>query len=78
MWVAGAVAGGESDILDADLEFPMAVVMGSEGKGIRPGLRKCLSAELALPMHGAQLSYNVAVATSLFCYEIKRRKWKKK
>jgi 23S rRNA (guanosine2251-2'-O)-methyltransferase len=73
--VAGALAEDGDDILKADLKFPMAVVIGSEGKGIRPGIRKYLDARLSLPMRGAPLSYNVAVATSLFCYEINRRRW---
>lgn len=73
-WIAGAVAEGGEDILKCDLNFPLAVVIGSEGKGIRPGLRKQLDAALSLPMYGARLSYNVAVAASLFCYEINRRK----
>ncbi len=73
-WIAGAVAEGGEDILKRDLKFPLAVVIGSEGKGIRPGLKKQLDAGLSLPMSGARLSYNVAVAASLFCYEINRRK----
>ncbi|MFC1548633.1 23S rRNA (guanosine(2251)-2'-O)-methyltransferase RlmB [Candidatus Omnitrophota bacterium] len=76
VWIAGAVVEGSKDILSADLTFPMAAVIGSEGKGIRPGVRKHLDEGLALPMQGASLSYNVSVAASLFCYEINRRKWR--
>lgn len=75
VWIAGAMADPDSrDMLEADLIFPMAVIIGSEGKGIRPGLRKLLDAGLSLPMKGAGLSYNAAVAAALFCYEITRRK----
>lgn len=73
LWIAGAVAEDGKDIFKSPLKFPIAVVVGSEDKGIRPLLRKCLDAELSLPMRGAGLSYNVAVAVSLFCCEISRR-----
>ncbi len=74
IWIAGAIAEGEKDIVKTDLTFPLAVVIGSEGKGIRPGLHECLDTGLSLPMRGAALSYNVAVATALVCYEISRRR----
>ncbi|MGB2601111.1 MAG: 23S rRNA (guanosine(2251)-2'-O)-methyltransferase RlmB [Candidatus Omnitrophota bacterium] len=74
--VAGAVVEDATDILKADIEFPMVIVIGSEGKGIRPGVRKNLDLKLSLPMHGAPLSYNASVAASLFCYEINRRRLK--
>ena len=74
IWVVGALCGDSESILEADLVFPMAVVIGSEGKGIRPGVRKHLDAGLSLPMRGAALSFNAAVAAALFCYEINRRR----
>jgi 23S rRNA (guanosine2251-2'-O)-methyltransferase len=78
IWIAGAVIGGGGDISEADLTFPLAVVIGSEGKGVRPGLQKHLDAGLSLSMRGAQLSYNVSVAASIFCYEITRRRMEKR
>lgn len=74
IWIVGAVTGGDADISEAPLTFPLAVVIGSEGKGVRPGLQKHLDAGLALSMRGAKLSYNVSVAASIFCYEINRRR----
>ncbi|MGD2278727.1 MAG: RNA methyltransferase [Candidatus Omnitrophota bacterium] len=72
IWIAGAVTEGGKDLSGADLKFPLAVVMGSEGKGLRPGVRKYLDGGFSLPMAGAALSFNVATATALFCYEINR------
>jgi len=72
--IAGAVAEGGEDITKTDMTFPLAVIIGSEGKGIRPGLRECLDTGLSLPMRGAALSYNVAVATALVCWEVSRRR----
>ncbi len=72
--IIGAVAEDGNDILNSEIKYPVAIVIGSEGKGIRPGINKQLSARFSLPMKGAPLSYNAAVATALFCYEINRRR----
>ncbi|MGB3081837.1 MAG: RNA methyltransferase [Candidatus Omnitrophota bacterium] len=74
--VIGAVTEGGADILRADFKFPLAIVIGSEGKGLRPGVRKHLDEGVSLPMKGAALSFNVAIATTLFCYEVNRRRRK--
>jgi 23S rRNA (guanosine2251-2'-O)-methyltransferase len=71
--VAGAVLEDAEEITSASVEFPLAVVVGSEGKGIRPGVLKLVDARLFIPMKGAPISYNVAVAATLFCYEIARK-----
>ena len=76
--ITGAVAEKGSDIIKVEMTFPLAIVIGSEGKGIRPGLEKHLDAKLSLPMKGAPLSYNVAVATALFGFEITNHKKRKK
>ncbi len=52
----------------------IAIVIGSEGKGIRPGISQLLDIKASIPMPGAHLSYNAAVATTLFCYEINRKR----
>ena len=74
IWTAGAVVENAVDIKDAEFKFPLAVVIGSEGKGIRPGVLKGLDERVFLPMPGAQLSYNVATAAALFCYEAAKKK----
>ncbi len=77
-WVAGAVTQAGRDLLEAELPFPLAIVIGSEGKGIRPGVAKHIDLNLTLPMPGVKLSFNVATATAIFCYEIFRQKNKGK
>jgi 23S rRNA (guanosine2251-2'-O)-methyltransferase len=77
-WVAGAVADGGSSLLEAKILFPLALVMGSEDKGIRMALRNHLDLSLTLPMPGVGISFNVATATAIFCYEIFRQKHKGK
>jgi 23S rRNA (guanosine2251-2'-O)-methyltransferase len=61
-WIAGAAVTGGVSLPTADWPTPLAVVLGSEGEGIRPGLQKHLELTLTLPMPGAPLSFNVAAA----------------
>lgn len=73
-WIAGAAAEGGDPLPTADWPTPLAVVIGSEGDGIRPGLEKHLDLKLTLPMPGAKLSYNAATAAAMIGYEITRRR----
>lgn len=75
-WIAGGVCGGGKDLHLSDLPFPLALVMGTEASGIRPGLEKHLDYRLSIPMPGAKLSLNVAIAASVFLYELSRQKSK--
>jgi 23S rRNA (guanosine2251-2'-O)-methyltransferase len=76
VWVVGADSGGAEDIRQTELPYPLGIVIGSEGKGIRPGILKQIDDRVSIPMDGASLSYNAAVAAALFCYEIKRRQYR--
>jgi len=71
--IAGAVAEGGEEAGKVELKFPLGLVLGAEGKGIRPGVKKCLDIHLSLPMRGAPLSFNVSVAAALICYEVRKR-----
>jgi len=73
-WIAGTVVEEGENINTVKLPFPLCLVMGSEGKGIRPGVAKQLDLKLSLPMEGRELSFNVAVASAIFSYEITRQK----
>jgi len=73
-WIVGAVVEEGEDINKVDLPYPVCLVLGSEGKGIRHGVKKHLDMKVKLPMKGAALSFNVAVASAMFSYEIVRQK----
>ncbi|MFH1791716.1 MAG: 23S rRNA (guanosine(2251)-2'-O)-methyltransferase RlmB [Candidatus Omnitrophota bacterium] len=73
-WVAGAVVEGGQDINAVSLPFPLCLVLGSEGKGIRHGVRKHIDVGVTLPMRGAALSFNVAMACAIFCHEIAKQR----
>jgi 23S rRNA (guanosine2251-2'-O)-methyltransferase len=74
-WIVGAVVDEDAtSIDDGTLPFPLGFVLGSEGTGIRPGVRKHLDMKVRIPMEGALLSFNVNIACALFCYEICRQR----
>jgi len=73
-WVAGAIAGDESeDISTLSFPIPLALVLGSEGSGIRKGLQKRLDIRVGIPMPGAPLSLNVGIACAIFLHEISKQ-----
>ncbi|MCP4652474.1 MAG: 23S rRNA (guanosine(2251)-2'-O)-methyltransferase RlmB [Candidatus Omnitrophica bacterium] len=72
-WIVGGVVEDGEDITNTELPFPLGIVMGSEGKGIRQGLLKHIDKKVYIPMTGAALSLNVAMASLVFCYEAIRQ-----
>lgn len=70
---ASIVESGEF-IYNTKIPDHLCLILGSEGKGVRPGVLKYADLQLSLPMSGANLSYNVSVASAMFCYEIVRQK----
>ncbi|MBL7158469.1 MAG: 23S rRNA (guanosine(2251)-2'-O)-methyltransferase RlmB [Candidatus Omnitrophica bacterium] len=73
-WIVGTVVEGGEDINKVSLPFPLCLVLGSEGEGIRHGVEKRLELKVSLPMRGAALSFNVAMAAAIFCHEIAKQK----
>ena len=73
-WAVGAVTEKGQPIAKVNLPFPVCLLLGSEGEGLRYGLAKHLDLALNIPMSGAELSFNVTAACAIFCYEISRQK----
>ena len=73
-WIYGADAEGTSDIRTPDYEGHVALVMGSEGREIRPLIRKHCDFLIAIPMRGRVASLNVSVAAGVILFDI-LRKW---
>ncbi len=73
-WVAGTVVEGGEDLNKVSMPFPLCLVLGSEGKGVRHGLQKHFDLKISLPMHGAPLSFNVAMACAIFAYEVAKQR----
>jgi 23S rRNA (guanosine2251-2'-O)-methyltransferase len=64
----------EKTIAETDLTEPLAVVMGSEDKGIYPALLKVCDEKIRIPMKGEFESLNVSVATGMILYEVMRQR----
>lgn len=63
-------------IYDLSLNQPLAIVMGSEHKGISPSVLKVVDQKARLPLHGEIDSLNVSVACGAFLYEVIRQRLK--
>jgi len=73
-WIYGADAAARMDIQAPDYEGNIALVMGSEGRGIRPLIRKKCDFLISIPIRGQVASLNVSVAAGVILFEI-LRKW---
>jgi 23S rRNA (guanosine2251-2'-O)-methyltransferase len=71
-WIYGADAARGKKLHTLDYGGRIAVVMGSEGKGIRPLIRGKCDFLLSVPMRGKIDSLNVSVAAGIILYEIVR------
>ncbi len=77
LWVAGTAQDGERTLFAADLSGSLALVMGSEGRGLRRLTRECCDFTLRVPMQGAVSSLNVSVAAGIVLYEAVRQRQSK-
>ncbi len=68
--IVGAEAGVQEAIWDLDLRVPLAVVIGSEGRGLRKTVKEDCDVIASLPMRGRVSSLNVSVAAAVVIYEI--------
>ena len=59
---------------DADLTGGIALVLGAEGKGVRPLVRRTCDGVIAIPLAGRVGSLNVSVAAALLLYEARRQR----
>ena len=73
-WVIGTVLEGGKPLAQVDLTGNLVLVVGSEGKGIRPLIKKTCDQLVSIPMSGNIESLNVSVATAISLFEIKRQR----
>jgi 23S rRNA (guanosine2251-2'-O)-methyltransferase len=57
-----------------DMQDNIAIVMGSEGKGIRQKTAKCCDFLVKIPMVNADLGFNVSVAAGIALYEVQKQR----
>ena len=74
VWLVGTDDAAEKTLFEADLKGPLALVMGSEGEGMRRLTRECCDHLVSIPMAGAVESLNVSVATGVALFEAVRQR----
>jgi len=73
-WAIGLDTGDRSqDLFDSDLPLPAALVIGAEGSGISPIVRKACDVIVSIPMVGNVASLNAATAGSIALFDLVRR-----
>lgn len=77
-WVAGAEEESRDSVYLHDFQgHHVALVMGSEGRGLRRLVRERCDYLLSIPMKGVIQSYNASVAGALMMGEVSRQRWLK-
>jgi 23S rRNA (guanosine2251-2'-O)-methyltransferase len=74
VWLLGTSDQAEQSLYEADLAGPMALVMGSEAKGMRRLTAELCDFQIHIPMHGSVSSLNVSVATGVCLFEMTRQR----
>jgi len=74
VWILGTVLQADQSISDIDLNEHIAIVMGSEGKGLREKTIKHCDFIARIPMVYDELGFNVSVATGICLYEAQRQR----
>jgi 23S rRNA (guanosine2251-2'-O)-methyltransferase len=75
LWIFGATGDeGTPTMWQTDLTGGVAVVLGAEGKGLRPLVRRTCDALVSIPLAGEVESLNVSVAAAVLLYEARRQR----
>ena len=74
IWLAGTSDAATQEIYHTDLVGPLALVMGSEGQGLRRLTAELCDYLVSIPMAGSVSSLNVSVATGVCLFEILRQR----
>lgn len=74
VWIVGADQTAEMSFYEADLNRPLAVVIGSEGRGMRRLVKEQCDFLVRIPMFGKINSLNASVAAALIFCEARRQR----
>jgi 23S rRNA (guanosine2251-2'-O)-methyltransferase len=74
LWILAADPTSELSLPEQNLQGPLAVVIGSEGGGIREGVLSHCDYRVSIPMAGKVGSLNASVAAAIVLYEVARQR----
>jgi len=75
VWSIGLAGEAKQSLYELPLaEGPIALVVGSEEKGLAPLVRRRCDAVVSIPQHGSLPSLNVGVAGAVACFEVARQR----
>ncbi len=77
IWIVGSTGDAKQTIFETDLNMPLALVMGTEGSGMRRLTQEHCDLLVKIPMTGQVESLNVSVAAGIMIYEVLRQRGKK-
>lgn len=75
VWIVGTDAKGADDYRNLDGKMSLALIIGSEGKGIGRLIKEKCDFLIKMPMVGHVTSLNASVAASLLMYEVYRKRF---
>ncbi|MEE8259746.1 MAG: 23S rRNA (guanosine(2251)-2'-O)-methyltransferase RlmB [Nitrospinaceae bacterium] len=73
-WIVGVDMEGDRACYEFDFNTPVALVIGGEGKGVRPILKKNCDFTVSIPMAGELGSLNASTAAAIVFYEIHKQR----
>lgn len=74
VWLVGTLLDAEQSLSDIDMTGNIAIVMGSEERGMRQKTRRNCDYLVTIPMPCADIGFNVSVATGICLYEVVRQR----
>jgi len=78
VWITGLAGDTDTSIYSIDMKGPVALVLGSEGEGMRRLTRETCDFVAKIPMPGGMESLNVSVATGVVLFEALRQRSEKR
>jgi len=73
-WIIGSDGQANKSYWDLEVDLPLVVIIGSEGKGMRRLIKEKCDFVVQIPMFGETESLNASVAAGLLFYEIRRKR----
>jgi 23S rRNA (guanosine2251-2'-O)-methyltransferase len=74
LWIRAAAGEAGQTLWEVDFRGGTVLVLGAEGKGLRPLVRRTCDDEVSIPLCGQVESLNVSVAAAVLLYEARRQR----